>query len=48
MKKKEYKIKIENGEIKFFDEDESTSYQSKPVWEAFEEIMKDVPLILQG
>ena len=27
----------------FFDKDEPISYQSKPVWEAFEEIMKDVP-----
>lgn len=59
MKRKEYKIRIENGEIKlldnidltnikegtviFFDKDETVGYQSKPTWEAFEEIMKDVP-----
>lgn len=59
MKKKQYKVKIENGNIIplelidtgesregiviFFDKDESAGYQSKPVWEAFDEIMKDVP-----
>lgn len=60
MKKKQYKVKIENGNIIplesievdqvkegiviFFDEDEIIDSQTKkPVWEAFEEIMQDVP-----
>lgn len=59
MKKKQYKVKVENGNIIplesidindvkegvviFFDKDEPATYQSKPVWEAFDEIMKDVP-----